>query len=181
MKTRMYTAGSDTEVSDFYSEFRECGRLNDYHASQGFTLLELLVVMTLAALLMVVVPANFSAVAPHLEQQAKVKQFVFALRSARGLAIRESREVSLMLDKANRQYSLSGAKTPESLPKGLSIEYLAPFPPTPHNPLVEIHFFSDGSSTGGNIEMLSDELRYKITIDWLTGKINYQEQDRYGS
>ena len=87
--------------------------------SRGFTLLEILLVMMLATLVLTLVPASFSAVVPRVERQAEVRYFVSALRSARGAAIRERREVTLLLDVRRHQYHLAGSeqvKTSASLP-----------------------------------------------------------------
>lgn len=144
--------------------------------SRGFTLLEMLLVMMLATLVLTLVPANFSAVVPHVERQAEVRHFISVLRSARGAAIRERRAVTLMLDVKRHQYYLAGSEQVKALPKRLAIHYSAPFSSVANEPLVAIRFFADGSSSGGLIEMTMEGEMYHITIDWLTGKVSYREK-----
>lgn len=148
---------------------------------RGFTLLELLVVMVLATLILSVVPASFTAMVPHVEQQAQVRDLIFALRSARGMAVREGQEVKFTLDLANHQYTLSGSGEFKQLPNNFSLKFIPQFDPVPDEEPVVIHFFADGSSSGGRIDIASDEVRYEISINWLTGKIDYHEKAPYES
>lgn len=163
---------SGVTPEDKERSWREC--VNNH---RGFTLLELLVVMTIATLVLVIVPVRFSAMVPHVESQAEIKRLVLALRAARGMAIRESREVYVTLDLAHQQYALPGSAQMRPLPKNFKIKYLAPFTPSHVTQLVEIHFFSDGSSSGGRIDMTAKDAHYEITIDWLTGRIGYLERN----
>jgi len=155
--------------------------VNWHDTHQGFTLLELLVVMTLATLILAIVPASFSSMVPHVEQQAQVRDLIFALRSARGQAIREGQEITFTLDLAHHQYSLSGSGEVKPLPKSYNIKFTPQFDPVPDERRVAIHFFADGSSSGGRIDMAAEDVHYDISINWLTGKIDYREKGSHES
>lgn len=162
------------------SSSRKINRIERHVLHQGFTLLELLVVMTLATLVLAIVPTSFSSMVPHVERKAQIRDLVFALRTARGVAVREGQEVTFTLDLKNYQYSLSGSGEIKNLPKSYTIKYIPQFPPVPDNQLIEIHFFADGSSSGGQIDLAAEDLHYDININWLTGKIDYRENESHG-
>ena len=60
---------------------------------RGFTLVELLVVLAIAALAMSAVPPLFSAAMPGVEMKAAARRTVSSLRLARELAIRQGAEI----------------------------------------------------------------------------------------
>lgn len=141
----------------------------------GFTLLEMMLVMVLATLILTVVQANFSALVPSAGRQGEVRHFVAALRAARGEAIREQREVTLVLNLKQHHYHRAGSEQRRSLPEGLVIHYHAPFTEVRDPSPVAISFFADGSSSGGLVELEMADERYLISIDWITGKVGYRE------
>ncbi len=161
MKIRMSAAGSEFTMSA--------------QIAKGFTLLEILLVMTLATLILTVVSANFSVLVPGMEQQAQVRYLVSALRAARSTAVSEQREVALLLDLKQRQYRIEGAEQITQLPETLQLGFFPVLPATTNESTKVIRFFADGSSTGGVIDMVTDEVAYRVTIDWLTGRIGYAE------
>ncbi len=151
------------------------GRVVRFRA-RGFTLLEMLLVMTLAALIVTVVPASFNAVLPHVEREAELRGLVSTLRSVRGMAIRERREVSLMLDLKRRQYQQVGSEQVIQLPEVVVLSFRPAFASSVEQSPVVIRFFADGSSSGGTIELAAADARYEIQIDWLSGRVSYREQ-----
>jgi hypothetical protein len=64
----------------------------------------------------------------------------------------------------------------EQLPKNFAIRYKPPFSPEVNDRAVTIRFYADGSSNGGLIEMASKEAVHRISIDWLTGRVGYDEK-----
>lgn len=141
----------------------------------GFTLLEILLVMTLAALVLTVVPVSFNAMVPHAEHKAAVSRLVSALRAARGLAVRERHEVTLILDLQYRRYHLRGSEQLTQLPDSLSLHVSTPFHAVRDAQTVAINFFPDGSSSGALIEMGLEDETYQVEVDWLSGRVRYRE------
>lgn len=144
--------------------------------NRGFTLLEMLIAMTLAALLLTVVPASFSGLLPHVENRSGVKALASELRSLRGQAIRERTEHTLLLDLEQRQYRPSGAEGFTHLPETLSLVFHPEFGNGQSESSVVIHFYPDGSSTGGILELASPDTHYEVHIDWLSGRVEYREE-----
>jgi general secretion pathway protein H len=144
--------------------------------ARGFTLLELLLVMTLSALLLTLVPASFSAMLPYVEQKAEIRHLVMALRSARGMAIRERREIGLTLDLKHKRYYLEETAQISYLSDALRLDYRPGFAENGDDQqVVTIRFFPDGSSNGGQLTLKTADAGYRISIDWLTGRVRYHE------
>ncbi len=143
---------------------------------RGFTLLEMLLVMTLAALILTVVPPSFTAMLPHLEQRSEAKALATVLRSVRGRAIRERGEFALMLDLERREYRQPGSEKVTRLSEAMALSYRPAFDSMGKTTSVAIRFFADGSSSGGTIAMVATEARYEIHIDWLSGRVRYREK-----
>ncbi len=152
------------------------GRGSIVALQRGFTLLEMLIVMTLAALLLTVVPASFSSILPHVERQTEVKALAASLRALRGRAIRERRELTLRLDLKRRQYQLQGGEKVTRLPESVVLGYRPAFATALAESPVTIRFFADGSSSGGTVELATADTRYEIHIDWLSGRVRYREK-----
>ena len=75
----------------------------------GFTLLELLVVLTIAGGLMALVPPMVSAVVPGTKFRVAALDLAASLRDARNLAITQSVPVDVRFDSEAATYRIAGA------------------------------------------------------------------------
>ncbi|MBV5310774.1 GspH/FimT family pseudopilin [Chromatium okenii] len=136
----------------------------------GFTLVELLVVLAIAALLMTAVPALFSAAFPGLELKSAARRTAATLRLARESAIRQGTETELQVDVEARQLALQGYRN-LNLPSGLTMQLETAARDLHDTQRGVIRFFPDGSSTGGRIILAYHDHGYQVGITWLTGRI----------
>jgi len=109
---------------------------------KGFTLLELLVVLLIAASAIALVLPQLSGARAGIVLKSSAREVAGALRAARGEAIARHREVSFVTA-AEVSGSLDGV----------------------------IRFFPDGSSSGGSIRLSAAGRSYVIEVDWLTGRV----------
>jgi general secretion pathway protein H len=137
---------------------------------RGFTLVELLVVLAIAALAMSAVPPLFSAAMPGVEMKAAARRTVSSLRLARELAIRRGTDVALIVDVEQRRLELPGHKT-LTLPTRLDVTLEAADREMLDDRRGAIRFFPDGSSTGGRIILSHGESGYQVGVIWLTGRV----------
>ncbi len=144
---------------------------------QGFTLLEILVVLVIGVLLVALVPPLLSGMSGATELRGAARQLAAGLRNARNEAVTRQREAILTLDLAQRRFAVSGDPREITLPDGLALKLY-----TARSELLDaatgnIRFFPDGSSTGGAITVSGPKLAYRVNVDWLTGAIAIVEQD----
>ncbi len=141
----------------------------------GFTLLELLLVLVLAAVTLVVVGTRFSSGVSAAQHKGAARQLAAGLRFARGRAIAEQQEASLELNVEQRSFSVSGRERVHRLPEGLELSLF-----TAQEDLIDeetgtIRFFPDGSSNGGRITVAYRQRKYEVDVSWLTGRVKILE------
>ena len=146
------------------------GITSSHSRQSGFTLVELLVVLAIAALMMTMVPSLFSASFPGLEMKSAARRTAATLRLARESAIRQGTETELLVDVEARRLALQGYRNLD-LPKRLTVQL-----ETANREMLDdqrgvIRFFPDGSSTGGRIIVANGDHGYQIGVIWLTGRI----------
>lgn len=138
--------------------------------ARGFTLVELIVVMAIAALVMTAVPGLFSAAFPGIEMKSAARRTAAMVRLARDSAIRRAEEQVLRVDLEEHRLSLAGYR-PLSLPKGVDLGLEAASREMADDRHGAIRFFPDGSSTGGRILLTRRGHGYQIGVTWLTGRV----------
>ncbi len=137
---------------------------------RGFTLVELLVVLAIAAVMMTAMPALFSAAFPGIEMKSAARRTAATLRLARESAIRRGTDTQLLLDLESRRLELQGYRGLQ-LPKRLRVRLDAAGSEILDDRRGVIRFFPDGSSTGGRIILAHGDRGYQIGVTWLTGRI----------
>lgn len=138
---------------------------------RGFTLLELVVVMAIAALLIVITPPLITAAIPGAELKAAARRTAAGLRLAREEAIRNGRDTSLILDVEARVFEVEGGFRTARLPDDVTLELMAAESEMLSDQVGAIRFFPDGSSTGGRIVLSRAGKGYQVGVEWLTGRI----------
>lgn len=137
---------------------------------RGFTLVELLVVLAIAALAMSAVPPLVSAALPGVEMKAAARRTLSALRLARESAIRQGTDLALVVDIEARQLELPGHRVMR-LPEALNLTLEAAEQEMLADQRGAIRFFPDGSSTGGRLILAHADSGYQVGVNWLTGRV----------
>jgi general secretion pathway protein H len=140
----------------------------------GFTLLELLVVISLIAVMMTVVGVGLARNLESAKTRAISRDFVAALRYTRGLAILKQKEMSLEVDIGKKTYLVPG-KTEVQLPEGVDIKLLTAQEELIGDQRGRIRFYPDGASTGGRVTIVVGEREWKVNVGWLTGEVALEE------
>lgn len=142
-------------------------------AQGGFTLIELLMVIAIMAMMM-------SLVAPNWRGGGKDDINVVArtlkadLRYARSIAISKGKPVQLTFDFASRQYAVTNRSTQRQIPEAITMSLTLDRADITKQ-AGQIHFYPDGSSSGGVIAMHKGDNKLKITTTWFNGAVTLEQ------
>lgn len=148
----------------------------NYQKNQGFTLVELMVVMVIIALIMGLVATSMSSSISAAEARAATRKVVASLRYTRVRAIIDKSEQVFLVNTENRSYVAPGRKQ-VNLPEGVEVAITTARSELTSEDVAGIRFFPDGGSTGGHIELTVNEREYRINIAWLTGEARLERTD----
>lgn len=142
---------------------------------RGFSLLELLLVLVIAAAGYAIVVRMTAGGVSGAELKSAARAVAAGLRDARGTAIATQEPVALNLDLERRTFEVTGGRRARSLPERLELKLY-----TAQSEIVDsrrgaIRFYPDGTSTGGRITVASGERRFLVDVDWLTGRVSIKE------
>jgi len=143
-------------------------------SESGYTLVELLVVLTVISLLIAASPAIVSAARPGAEARAAAYALANEMRTARAAAIVADADRVLVLDLARKIYSVTPGGRERRLPNGLGMEFAGPEGARVED-RAEIRFFADGSSSGGAVRMVSRGQAHVVVDHGLTGRVSVDE------
>ncbi len=141
-------------------------------ASNGFTLIELAVVLAIMGLMLVLVLTHGPMRSQTQETRAAAAQVVQGLRAARARAIALNRPITFSLDLDDHTFRIDGA-APQTLPAALRLAvHSVVGKATRQSGAGNIRFAPDGSSSGGRIELAGYGTPVLVGVDWLTGRVS---------
>ncbi|MGY2224936.1 GspH/FimT family pseudopilin [Pseudomonas gingeri] len=142
---------------------------------QGFTLLEMLVVIVIIAIGFSVLTYGVSkGLANTRDRQAKT-DLTIALRTVRNQAIFSGQTVLLHFDLARNSYQVPG-QAQHLLPDGMQMHLTTAANLSPQEGAIA--FYPNGSSSGGNILLEKGKRTSRIDIAWLTGKVSWTDVEQ---
>lgn len=142
----------------------------------GFSLLELMVALAIAALVLALVMPTDSRRRARVELASSAREVAAALRLSRSQAITTNRSMAVVVDVENDLYRPSGASAPHAFPRGSQITLHTTQDQELTGSAGAIRFYPDGSSTGGGVGISLGDDHYEVLVDWLTGRVSIHEQ-----
>ncbi len=142
----------------------------------GFTLVELLVVLTVIGLIIALAPMAMNRAMPSLELRTTTRELAAALRNTRSTAIRDNREMALTLDVDDSWYRLDGRDGEQTINPEIELKLLTATIEAEDESVGRIRFFPDGTSTGGQITLARGGDTYYILVDWLSGRVQIADR-----
>jgi general secretion pathway protein H len=137
---------------------------------QGFTLVEMLVVLAIMALTVAISLPYAARSNDARNLRAATELLAARLRQAQMRAVLSNEEFTLSIDLDKASIIDDGSHSITPLPPGISIKIT-----TAENEIIQerasFRFFPDGGATGGEIVLGSGQNIEKIAINWLTGAI----------
>ncbi|MBS7457779.1 type II secretion system protein XpsH [Coralloluteibacterium stylophorae] len=137
---------------------------------RGFTLLEIVVVIALVAVITTTLAVSLTGGLDGMRVRTAVKEVAAQLRFARARAIVSGQAQDFVVDPQARRWQGAEGRSGE-LPDGFDIVATGAREVQPTEGVAAIRFFPDGSATGGRIELVRGEARWRIDIAWLTGEV----------
>ena len=136
----------------------------------GFTLLEMLVAITIAAIVLGVSAPSMQRLYKSSQYHGAVNDVVTTLTSARYQAIRSGGNQDVFINPTTREISLG--EIVKTLPESLQIEILGSGELNVDGAGV-IRFYPDGGSSGGYVNLTHENgISVQVQVDWLLGRVS---------
>jgi general secretion pathway protein H len=152
-------------------------RLSPCAGQRGFTLLEMILVLVIAATVAAVAVPNLQPALANMQLRAATRDIASALRYARGQALSRGREAVFSLDVERHVYQVSGRRKDYSLPASVQFGLFTAETELSGEGQGSIRFYPDGSSTGGRVSLDAAGKRRLVDVNWLTGAVVIREEN----
>jgi general secretion pathway protein H len=140
-------------------------------ATGGVTLLELVIVMSLMAIIAAIALPMFGNGVSTSQLRSTAREVASSLRMARSEALATRKESRVVLDLEQRTFQLERETRPHSMPKDVELKLFTAQSDIVNEKTGAIRFYPDGGSNGGRITIASGERKYEVDVDWLTGRV----------
>ena len=139
-------------------------------AFAGFTLIEILVVVSIMAAIAVTVAVQVIGRLDNVKVATAGKELMAALRYTRGQALVKGEAQALVLDVEKGAY-VAADRAEVVFPEALKAQIYTG--EVLNERTGAIRFYPDGGSTGGKITLASDGRTWTVRVAWLTGDIDF--------
>jgi len=145
-------------------------------ANQGFTLIEMIIVLLISVLGFAVLGSNISSGNQSTRLQAAARDIASALRYAHGQALLSRQPVSVEIDLADNSYRLSNRDKTYPLDEQIELSLVVAEEEFAEGKAGSIRFFGDGSSTGGRITLEWGKQLRRVDVNWITGAVAINDE-----
>ena len=142
--------------------------------ARGFTLLELIVALFVIALAVGLVAPVVGRSAETLRGRADVARFSAMLRHARDQAITTRRAHAVVIDPAGHRATIVAAPNEVRQTRTLSADLRVDAKPPE---ALTVGFEPSGVSTGGDFRLTTGHMRFRVSVDQLTGRVRVERQE----
>lgn len=139
--------------------------------AQGFTLIELTVVLLIVVLGFSVIGSNISSGNQSSQLKALTRDLASALRYARGQALISHDEIIVAINLAENTYQVSNRDKVYHFSDEIEVTLVIAQDEFKDDEVGQLRFYADGSSSGGRITIEWGALVNIIDVNWLSGKI----------
>lgn len=141
------------------------------YSQKGFTLLEMMVAISIAALLMAVSVPAANKMYQSMAYRSAVGEVKSLLENGRYRAQRYGRPVDVLVRPERREVALDG-DSEHVLSDLITLEVVSAAELMRDNETAVIRFYPDGSSSGGRITLLrGEDAGVALEVGWLLGEV----------
>lgn len=137
---------------------------------QGFTLLEMMIVLFLISLIMGLSALHFAGAMPSVKLGAAVRDLSATIRHARTLAMIDGKLRTLNIDLDAKRYGIEGLGY-KSIDPGITIMVLDPFAGEVRSGIYHLIFQASGGVQGCTIILGSGKKEISIGLDPIVGSV----------
>ena len=142
---------------------------------QGFSLLELVVVIVIIGLAYTLLPKMVFSGVSGAELRSNARAVATGLRLTRDTAINTRREAVMSVDLENRQFTVQNDSTVHKLNELLDVKLYTSQADLITDKMGSIRFYPDGSSNGGRVTVAAAGRGFDVDVDWLTGRVTIKD------
>jgi len=146
-------------------------RAHAARSARGVTLLELLVVLSIMAVVSALVVPMFGGGVSTTDMKSAARQLAAGMRLARSEAVATRTETRVTLDLERHTFRVARDPREHALPAKLEIKLVTAQSDIESEKTGSIRFFPDGGSNGGRVTLAAGERKYEVDVDWLTGRV----------
>ncbi len=136
----------------------------------GFTLLELIIVIFLITLMLGLSGVFFANTLPSGRFNAATREIVSTIRQARHLAQINGEKQVITIDIDSRRYGIEG-RSEKTLPAGIGIRIIDPVAGEIVNGTYRMSFYAAGSAEAGTVVLWNNNKTAHINIDPVAGAV----------
>jgi general secretion pathway protein H len=141
---------------------------------RGFTLVELVVAISVAALLLATAPAALDRLYDAMVYRSTVRHMIVEMKAARLRAMQDGQPVAFVVDLEARRFGVDG-RTEIGIPDALKVSAIVADVEVSEGGRSAIRFYPDGSATGGSVELERSSGRgVRLRVDWLLGRVSQE-------
>ncbi len=140
------------------------------HGEQGFTLIEIMLVMTIIAAVLGLTIGLLGVGRSGRQLRDATQTVATQLRFTRARALATGQPQRFEMDLDTRAWTAPNSHQ-GSLPATLKVTFNGVRQEQPASRKAAIRFFPDGSATGGRISLRTQGVGYRVDVRWLTGEV----------
>ncbi len=146
------------------------GGWGDLRKKNGFTLLEIIIVLTLVALILGLSTIYFAAFLPTAKFNATAREISALIRHARSLAVMNRQMQNVVFDLDGKTYGFEG-QDGKSIPSPILIMIADPANGETLHGKYRFVFHPSGGMEGGTIFLTGGRKKLRIDLDPITGAV----------
>jgi general secretion pathway protein H len=146
----------------------------DHSKLRGFTLVELLVVMTIIAIIVGLTPLAYERLHDSAQYRSTVRTALSDLRAARQQAMTQGIETRFAVDLQTRTFGVMGG-TATVVPQPLTLRATMASEESGSDGMLTIRFLPRGGASGGSLDIIRPSgAGVRLRVDWFTGRVEQE-------